>query len=148
MNSIFIGAGKLIVLGVVLTYLSGCVGAATGQPMTAEMLNSEALFYVARQPKDDRQLHENIASGLKARGYEAVSGEEGEAPEDAAYVVTYIDRWQWDMRMYLSDLRIEVRDVKDNSLLGYGQSAQSSLKAMGTTHDDVIERALAQLFGS
>jgi len=49
--------------------------------------------------------------------------------------------------LYLYDLRIEVRDAKDQSILGYGQSMQSSLKAMGQSHEDVIDTALDQLFG-
>jgi hypothetical protein len=48
--------------------------------------------------------------------------------------------------MYLYDLRIELRDARDQSILGYGQSMQSSLKAMGQTHEDVINRTLDQLF--
>ena len=130
-----------------LAALTGCVGSATGQTIPAGLASSENLFYVAHQPKDSRNLHNDIASALQSRGFTATAGPADAKPSNADYVVTYVDRWQWDMRIYLSDLRIEVRDALDNSLMGYGQSAQSSFKAMGKNHEDVITAALDQLLG-
>lgn len=131
-----------------LAALTGCVGSATGQIIPSELTASENSFYVAHQPEDSRNLHNDIASALQSRGISATAGPADGKPSTADYVVTYIDRWQWDMRMYLSDLRIEVRDALDNSLMGFGQSAQSSFKAMGKTHEDVITAALDQLLGT
>jgi len=103
-------------------------------------------YFVERQPKDERDLAALIAERMRARGLKATAGEVGAGVPQVDYVVRYTDRWIWDMRMYLSDLRIELRDAKDQSIVGYGQSAQSSLKAMGKTHQDVVDAALDQLF--
>ena len=66
--------------------------------------------------------------------------------EDAAYIVMYEDRWMWDMRMYLRDLSITVWDVRTDAVVGRGRSRQSSLGALGKTHRDVIDRAVAAMF--
>lgn len=42
---------------------------------------------------------------------------------------------------------IEVRGSATGAILGWGESVQSSLAAMGKTFSDVIDRALAGLFG-
>lgn len=83
---------------------------------------------------------------MQARGLQAKAGTAAERKPEYKYVVNYTDRWMWDMRMYLYDLRIDLRDARDQSILGYGQSMQSSLKAMGKSHEDVINLALDQLF--
>ncbi|MEM7002339.1 MAG: hypothetical protein AAF529_16230 [Pseudomonadota bacterium] len=135
------------VLAAVLLLLTGCVGSATGQLVPREYLDSGGSYYVVHQEKDGRDLHKDIAAAMRTRGMEVTSGTAADTPTDADYVITYVDRWQWDMRMYLADLRIEMRSGADNTIVGYGQSAQSSLKAMGKEHGDVIATALEQLLG-
>ena len=125
---------------------TGCVSTADGRQLDNEL--REAVFYIERQSKDGRNLAANIAEAFRERGYEATSGEQSSHPGKADYIVSYVDRWQWDMRMYLMSLRVEVRDRRTSQLVGYGESQQSSLAAMGKSHDDVIERALEKLLGA
>ncbi len=124
--------------------LGGCVGTQVGQMNLPREAAVQAVYYVEHQPKDNRGLDALIAAHMRSRGLAATSG--GSMPDNATLTVSYIDKWQWDMRMYLFDLRIEVRDRKDNTIVGYGESMQSSLKAMGKTFDDIIDGALDQLF--
>jgi hypothetical protein len=137
-----LGRLSLVILCCVL---AGCVTNRQGQQMPSEIYQSE--FYVERQPKDERNLAENISNILRARGFNALYGEQGQAPYNADYIVSYIDRWNWDMRMYLLSLRIEVRDRSTNQIVAYGESFQTSLAAMGKTHDDVINIALDEMIG-
>jgi hypothetical protein len=126
--------------------LGGCVGNASGQLSLPREQAEASTYFVQRHAKDTRDLASGIADSMRTRGLKATAGIESDRPADAAFVVTYVDRWIWDMRMYLADLRIEVRDAKDQSIVGFGQSSQSSLKAMGQTHADIVETALDQLF--
>jgi hypothetical protein len=126
--------------------LVGCVGNTSGQLTLPQEQARAGSYFVERHDKDNRDLATTIAKAMQARGLQATAGTAAERPAEAKYVVTYVDKWMWDMRMYLYDLRIDLRDARDQSILGYGQSMQSSLKAMGQTHEDVINRALDQLF--
>ena len=123
--------------------LAGCVTNRQGQEMPSDIYQSE--FYVERQPEDGRNLAENISNILRARGFNVSHGEQGLAPENADYIISYIDKWYWDMRMYLMSLRIEVRDPNTNHIVAYGESFQSSLAAMGKSHDDIINMALDEM---
>ena len=133
--------------GAAAVLLTACVGNTSGQLTLARDVANQGTYYVQRQPADERDLASLIAKNMQGRAMRATAGPESAKPADVTYLVTYVDKWMWDMRMYLYDLRIEVRDAKDQSILGYGQSMQSSLKAMGQTHEDVIDTALDQLFG-
>jgi hypothetical protein len=127
--------------------LGGCVANTAGQMTLTRDLYSQATYFVEHQPKDTHDLDAIIAERMRARGLKATSGSAGGEKPEHDYVVTYTDKWMWDMRMYLWDLRIDVRDAKDNSIVGFGQSMQSSLVAMGKTYADVIDTALGELFG-
>lgn len=135
-----------ISLGLLALLLVGCVANTSGQLTLPKEQVQAGSYFVQRHEKDDRDLASTIAKAMQARGLQATAGTVAQRPAEAAYIVTYVDKWMWDMRMYLYDLRIDLRDARDQSILGYGQSMQSSLKAMGQTHEDIINRALDQLF--
>lgn len=129
---------------VMLTALAGCVGSRAGQLNIAKEVAEKGSYYVEHQPKDGRKFDELIAERMSSRGYKAVSG--SVRPADTTYVVTYTDRWMWDMRMYLFSLRIELHDGKSGSTVGFGESMQDSLRAMGKSFTDIVDTALDQLF--
>jgi hypothetical protein len=135
-------AHAVVLVGAFL--LAGCVGSVSGQLTIPSEVAGKSSYYVEQSPQDERNLSALIAERMRARGLNATAGAPGPVKPD--FVVTYVDKWYWDMRMYLADMRIEVRDANDRSIVGYGQSAQSSLKAMGKSFADVIDAALDELF--
>jgi len=141
-----------LTVGICLVFvgsLGGCAsGQTSGQRLGLPQQESAVSFYVERQEKDGRNLAASIVENLAGRGYAATSGEAGTGPDDATYVLKYVDHWAWDMRMFLSDLRIEVRDPTTGAILAYGQSVQNSLKAMGWTHETVIDLAVSEILGA
>ncbi len=126
--------------------LAAC--ASTSGTLLPEANRGEsATYFVENHGEDERNLEILVAEVLRARGLNATGGSKAERPQSATYVVHYIDRWHWDMRMYLIDFTVEVRDPQTNEVLGFGQSYQDSLAAMGMTQRDVIERAVDELLG-
>jgi hypothetical protein len=137
---------RFVAIGLLGVVLAGCVGTTAGQlTLTPEKVQA-GTYFVQRHDKDDRDLASVIAESMKSRGLATTAGTQAQRPAEVTYVVTYVDRWMWDMRMYLYDLRIDLRDARDDSILGFGQSMQSSLKAMGQTQEDIVNHALDQLF--
>jgi len=132
-----------LTLAIVVLSLSGCVSSQHGQQLPAEVYGS--VSYVERQPKDERNLASNISKRLNDRGFNSTYGESGDVPENATHIVSYVDQWYWDMRMYLINLKIDVRDRESNYSIAYGESHQTSLAAMGKTHDDIIDLVLDEM---
>jgi hypothetical protein len=116
-----------------------------GQPL--ELLGTEPTpaFFVERHDGDGRDLASTIAGAMRSRGMDATSGTADLRPADIDFVVTYEDRWSWDIRMYLTGLRIEVRDPATNRIVAFGYSFQDSLAALGKNQLDVVNRALDEM---
>ena len=79
----------------------------------APSTNMSALknIYVVHQPKDKDQINVLIADNLRMRGVTATTGD-GPAPANVDAVITYIDKWMWDITMYLLQLTVTVREPK------------------------------------
>lgn len=130
---------RILALFLVLT-MAAC-SRTSGLPVAPAAYSNQQVWFVERHPRDGRDLAALIAEALKARGVNATSGPGVQRPGSIDLLVTYEDRWQWDMRMYLLDLRIDVRDPKTLAIVAYGQSFQDSLAAMGKSHRDIVNRA-------
>jgi len=116
-----------LVLGLWL-FASGCSNHATATLSPGTDLSTIKSFYVVHQPKDTHQLQNLIRDRLAAAGYQANAGPESERsahPVDA--VVTYVDRWMWDMTLYLLELTITLRNPNNDFPLAVGNSYHTSL---------------------
>src|SRR5690242_21668455 len=92
-------------LAALLLLLSGC---ATNNAVKAPDANLGRLksFYVVRLPADERGVEKLIAARLSAMGYQSSSGEAASPPAPVDALVTYQDRWMWDITMYMIKLDI------------------------------------------
>ena len=127
--------------------VAGCAS-VSGQMLDDAAQRQDATYFVENHGRDGRHIEVMIAGALQRRGLSVTSGGRGERPEGVDYVVTYVDRWQWDMRTYLMDLRIQIRDANSGSIVGEGHSYQPSLSAMGMSFQDVVERTVDQFMGA
>lgn len=114
------------VLGLVAIVTSGCaVNRATGYVDPSTNLSDLKTMYVKRIPEDDG-THVLIAEKLKSKGVAVTSGIES-PPDNVDAVVTYIDKWMWDITMYMLELTITIRDPKSDYPLATGNSYHTSL---------------------
>jgi hypothetical protein len=132
--------------GLILLGLLGLACAGTSAtPLPDPARDEGAVFYVENHGKDERQLEQVIAGALQARGLDATGGAKGQGPENVDFLVSYEDRWAWDMRTYLRLIQIDVRDAKSGEIVATSRSYQDSLTAMGKTYQQIIERTTHQL---
>ena len=129
---------RLPLLFVTLLLQSCSYASLSGFPIPTAASEGK-IFFVRHQVDDDRALDVVLADALRARGI-AVANETSDSPD---YVVSYIDKWYWDMRTYLIDFRIDVRDAQTEVLLGTSRSFQTSLDAMGKSYQQIIETTLS-----
>jgi hypothetical protein len=124
---------------------SGLVACSSiaGDPIAPE-LRTET-FCVERHAQDSRDFASQIADALQKAGLQAVAAEAGGCPERTRYRVTYADSWNWDLRMYLKRLTLEVVDPRTGEIVALAESSQDSLSALGDSHRDIIDRAVAKL---
>jgi hypothetical protein len=122
---------RVLILVIMLAALGGC-GTSGAQHHTTLLPGSEIgsmqRFYVVHRDGDPRNIERDIAQQLVDLGFEASSGAvEPSDPTEYDAVVTYIDRYIWDMSMYCLQLTLYVRDTRTGFITATGSSWRPSL---------------------
>ncbi|MBT9521235.1 MAG: hypothetical protein IV101_10100 [Dechloromonas sp.] len=116
----------LALLGLVASLTTGCaVNRATGSVDPSANLSALKTMYV-KKTADDDNTYTLIADKLRSKGLTVTTGSEA-APGNVDAVVTYIDKWMWDITMYMLELTITIRDPKTDFPLATGNSFHTSL---------------------
>ena len=137
---------KTILAMLVLGLLAMACAGSSANPLMGAALEPSVVYFVENHGEDHRNLEQIIADVIEMRGIKVSSGAPGQRPANATFVVTYEDRWSWDMRTYLRDIRIEVRNVKTGTIVADAHSYQGSLSAMGQSYQEIVQRTAQQLF--
>ena len=113
-------------LSFIAVITTGCaVNRATGSVDPSANLTSLKTMYVKKIPADD-STYALIADKLRTKGVTVTTGSDA-APSNVDAVVTYIDKWMWDITMYMLELTITIRDPKTDFPLATGNSFHTSL---------------------
>lgn len=119
---------SLVVMLSAMALTTGCaVNRATATLSPGADLSKAKSVYVVKQPKDKEGLDSMIAADLEKRGYAVTRGPELTTGYQADMAVTYVDKWMWDITMYLLELTVTMRDAKTGFPLAVGNSFHTSL---------------------
>jgi hypothetical protein len=97
--------------------------------------------FVQRLAADERGIDQLIVNQLTRMGF-AATNSVIDPPSDA--IVTYQDRWMWDITMFMVQLSIQVRDGQTRMVLANGQSWRPSLERK--TPEEMVEEVLMAIF--
>ena len=137
--------GTILIVALASLISMACASVSV-DPLTAAARGPSAVFYVANHGSDSRGLERIIADEIRVRGFEVTSGPSANHPASANFIVTYVDRWGWDMRTFLLQIKIEVRDAKTDLIVGSSRLYQDSLAAMGKSYDEIVREATKLIF--
>lgn len=139
-NKVFLRLGLLF--AIVLS-VSGCaVNRATATIDPSANLASIKSIHVAKFAPDERGINLAIASKLKTMGFIVSTG--SEKPENVDAVATYVDKWMWDITMYMLELTITIRDPKNDFPLASGNSFHTSLTRKSV--DEMVDEVTNNIF--
>jgi hypothetical protein len=119
----------LCCLALVLS-LGNCVHQSTRQlapSMSPQRLQQMKTFYVRKHADDDYKVGEGIAAQLQSMGYRASVGSSQRSPGSVDAVITYTDKWFWDITMYMLSLDVQVREPGSDMVLASATTVRSSL---------------------
>lgn len=137
---------RLLVISLVfLVMASGCVNKATGSRSENFDVGSIDKLYVAHQPKDERHINLLIKSELEKRGFNVATGSETGAPKDIDGLVTYIDKWMWDITTYMIELSIFIKDPETDFPMARGYSMHTSLTRLSP--EKMVAEVVANMLG-
>lgn len=134
---------NLLALVLACAVLTGCASMqATKAPGTD--LSKLKTFYVAKLAADERGIEKLISARLDTMGYQASSGAASVSATPVDAIVTYQDRWMWDLTMYMIKLSVQVRDGQSGAILANGESTRPSLQRKSP--EGMVEEVLTEIF--
>jgi len=135
------------IVAAMLVFNSGCAvnrATATVAPEGRAQLGQAKTFYVVRGAKDERGIERLIAENLTKRGFKASSGAESTPPAGTDAVVTYADKWMWDITMYMIELTVVVRNPDGSFPMASGNSLHTSLTRKSP--QEMVDEVMANIF--
>lgn len=135
----------LSILLFVLAFLSlgGCaVNRATANVDPSLQWDKVKTLHVVQTQGEDGSTRKLITEKFKGAGFAVTSDPEPMGKPDA--VVSYVDRWMWDITMYMLELTITLKDPQTNAALASGNSYHTSLTRKSPTEmvDEVVGNIL------
>lgn len=126
---------------------SGCaVNRADASLSPGADLSKVRTAYVVKHDKDKYNVNEIIRAKLEKKGYAVTTGAQTAAPAAADISVTFIDKWMWDITLYMVELTIDFRDPKTNFPLATGNSLHTSLTRKSP--EDMVEEVLNNILSA
>ena len=148
-NEMARSASLLLILSLVVVG-SGC-GTSGAHHNTTALPGSRVAaletFYVVHRDGDPRNIEEDIAKQLRDLGLRATTGAAPPAdPGRYDAIVTYIDRYMWDISMYCIQLSIYIEDTRTGFITATGSSWRPSI--VRKTPAGHAKLLLTELFGA
>jgi hypothetical protein len=101
-------------------------------------------FYVVHLPQDENGVDRLIAEQLDRMGRTATYGDKAGIPADVDAIVTYQDKWMWDITMYMIELNVQLRNPKTEIAIATGHSFRTSLARKSPA--GMVEEVLNEIF--
>lgn len=101
-------------------------------------------FYVIANAEDPGKIHEKIRDAFIQMGFESASGPKSQTPGNIDALVSYDDRWFWDITNYMIELNLIIRDPKTGYPMAEGESIRTSLARKDPT--DMAKEILESIF--
>jgi hypothetical protein len=117
---------RSLAIALIAIFMTACVNRQSVTVAPTTDMPALKTIYVMHQPKDKERIDTLIADNLRLRGVTATNGS-GPAPSNVDAVITYVDKWMWDITMYLLQLTVTVRDPKTEFPMATASSYHSSL---------------------
>jgi hypothetical protein len=136
---------KIVGVFLVLSFVSGCaVNKMEAQVYPDKTLEGKQEYYVAKLKEDGRGINTLIASKLNELGKSASTGESTSIPETADVLVTYSDKWMWDITMYMIELTVIMREPSSEFPIAKGYSMHTSLTRKSP--EEMVDEVLTNIF--
>lgn len=126
-----------------LLFASGCASNINSDVAPGADLNAIKTAFVLKLPADNRGIDKLIGTELSQMGIQAAFGEEVPDSEYDA-IITYQDKWMWDITMYMLELQIQIKDPKTQFIIASGSSYRTSM--VRKSPEEMIKEVLTEIF--
>ena len=119
-----------LLLGLVTLFTTGCaVNRATGSVDPSTNLVSLKTMHLKKQVDDNTDTNVFIAERFRSKGVTVTIGD-NTPPSGVDAEITYVEKWMWDITMYMLELTVTLRDPKTDFPMASGNSFHTSLSRL------------------
>ena len=129
-----------------LAATSGCaVNRADSTLMAGADLSKVKTLYIVHSTDSKHDVDKDLKTAFEKRGYAVTTGPALTPPYPQDAVVTYTDKWMWDLTMYMIELTVTVRSPVNDYPLATAHSMHTSLtrKSQAEMADEVAGNVVA-----
>ena len=130
-----------------LLQIAGCGGRTSVTSAKNDSGNQYKTAYIVRNDQSTRNIDMMIARTLMKRGIETSIGPRDQQPMNIDFVVTYSDRWKWDITMYLLSLNIEFTDPSTRKILAMADYKNSKLHGFPNP-ENTVQNLIQKMLGN
>lgn len=134
----------LSLLALFLLLAVGCSSTLEAKKTPGTDLSRLKTYYVQKLPADGRGVEQLLADRLTVMGFIATSGASDTPLSPVDAIVTYQDKWMWDITMYMIQLSVQIRDPQSRTVLATGHSMRTSL--VRKDPEGMVEEVLQEIF--
>ena len=127
---------------VILFVLAGCSTLEPGKRHSNINLQELKRGYIVTPPNYNLTVSRYIGEALIPRGVSIRAGAGETLPPDLDFLITYEDKWTWDLKMYLESLEIKFLNPTNREVLASGSYHQGVFHGypdLQQTVEDVIQ---------
>ena len=142
MNKLLLSALLLITPMII-----SCGSTAKPKPPTVA-LTAGAKVHVVKHANSSRDIDIYLRNAFAKRGFQSTSGAQSEMPSGTQFYVSYVDRWYWDLAMYLVSLDVTMHDAKFGSVVNssrYKNGIFHTFPSPERKSDELVARLLGNL---
>lgn len=122
--------------------MSGCLNQATVNVTSDTNFSGIKSIHVVRSARDSRGIDEMIGHRLVGMGFHVTTGDN--TPSTADAILTYEDKWMWDITMYMGQLTVIIRDKDGGFPLATATSMHGSFTRK--TPYEMVDEVLRNIF--
>ncbi len=133
-------------VAVTLATTTGCaVNKAEATLMADADLSKVKTIYIVHSNDSTHDVDKDLKAAFEKRGFTVTMGPAQTPPYPADATVTYVDKWMWDITMYLLELTVTVRNPSNDFPMATAHSIHTSLtrKSQSEMADEVAANVLA-----
>jgi len=134
-----------ITISILMFLFSGCANRAVVDRNPTFNINNVKTLHIQNSDGGGDELIPIIANKLRALGYNDITIGNN-IPPTADAVITYRDKWMWDITMYMIELTITVRDKDSRFPLATGNSMHTSLTRKSEV--EMVDEVLTNIFNN
>lgn len=136
---------KLLGLALILSAVSGCaVNKAEATLYPDQTLKGVDSIHVVKLAEDERGVDQLVVNKLESLGKTVTSGTKEESPEGVDAVVTYLDKWMWDITMYMIELTVVFSDAENDMPIAKGYSMHTSLTRLSP--EEMVDEVITNIY--